>query len=78
MTDGYNLTHADCLDGPEGCQGEVEFRFPLSVTGKSFPRCDYHWFKRLEVQEEINARYPTLPPSDFDPTYAGERWDEDE
>jgi hypothetical protein len=68
-----------CLDEGDGgqCDGPVEYRMALSGTGKSFPRCDRHWDKRLEKQEEINERYPTLPPADFDPAYAGERWEED-
>lgn len=67
----------ECLDGPEGCGGATEYRMPLSGTGRSFPRCEEHWEARLETQAEINNRYPTLPPSDFDPAYAGECWEED-
>jgi hypothetical protein len=67
----------ECLDGPSGCRGTVEYRMPLTSTGKSFPRCDHHWEERLETQEAINNRYPVMPPRDFDPMYAGERWDED-
>jgi len=67
----------ECLDGPEGCGGAVEYRAPLSATGRSFPRCERHWEERLDRQDEINRRYPTLAPSDFDPAYAGERWEED-
>jgi len=66
-----------CLDGPEGCEGAVEYRMALSPTGRQFPRCDKHWDERLDEQERINERYPVLQPSDFDPLYAGERWDED-
>lgn len=63
-------------DDPD-CSGPVEYRMPLSGSGRSFPRCDKHWAVRLDVQEEINRKYPTNQPSDFDPAYAGERWDED-
>jgi hypothetical protein len=66
-----------CLDGPDGCQGEVCYREPLSGTGRSFPRCEIHWEKRLQTQQEIRERYPEQAPADFDPAYAGERWDED-
>lgn len=67
-----------CLDSSQGaCAGEVEYRFPLSATGRSFPRCDKHWAARLEVQEGINRRYPQHAPSDFDPAFAGEAWEED-
>ena len=67
----------DCLDGPVQCAGPVEYRFALSATGRSFPRCDKHWGDRLDVQEGIDRRYPTHAPIDFDPSYAGESWDED-
>jgi hypothetical protein len=70
-----------CLDSHQGgCSGAVEYRYPLSGTGRSFPRCDAHWSIRLDIQDGINRRY--APDSDcapvgFDPTYAGERWDSD-
>jgi hypothetical protein len=68
----------ECLDDYKGnCAGKVEFRFALSGTGRSFARCDYHWARRLDVQDAINRRYPHNQPSDFDPSYAGERWDDD-
>lgn len=67
-----------CLDGHGGgCEGEVEYRFALSGTGISYPRCDKHWAERLDRQQEIDQRYPYNEPADFDPLYAGERWDED-
>lgn len=74
------LDTEDCLDFHHGnCEGAVEYRFPLSGSGKSFARCDKHWDERLDIQEGINRRYPDSPfaPADFDPTYAGESWDED-
>lgn len=67
----------ECLDGPNDCEGAVEYRMALSGTGRSFPRCDKHWSDRLDVQEGINRRYPVTAPSDFDPYYAGESWDEE-
>ncbi|MFE2101589.1 hypothetical protein [Streptomyces sp. NPDC059468] len=70
-----------CLESrTEECSGAVEYRAPLSGTGRSFPRCDAHWAKRLEKQKEIAERYAPssdVPPRGFDPTYAGERWDEE-
>ncbi|MFZ2526644.1 MAG: hypothetical protein WAX14_03165 [Rhodococcus sp. (in: high G+C Gram-positive bacteria)] len=68
-----------CLDsyGSNDCAGAVEYRTPLSGTGRSFPRCEKHWSERLDRQEDLNRRYPAHPPADFDPMYAGERWDED-
>jgi hypothetical protein len=65
-----------CLQHNQDCRGQVECREPLSGTGKSFPRCDHHWDKRLDEQERINRTYPVNAPRDFDPTYAGENWDD--
>jgi hypothetical protein len=73
-------SEAECMNRHEGgCSGPVEYRMPLSGTGRSFPRCDGHWAERLDVQEGIDRRYPDspFPPADFDPTYAGETWDND-
>lgn len=69
-----------CLDEHEGdCAGPIEYRMALSATGRSFPRCEKHWNDRLDQQAEIDRRYPDspIPPADFDPTYAGESWDDD-
>lgn len=69
-----------CIDAgfPEDCEGKTEDRPSLSGTGMPIPRCDKHWEKRLDLQEDLNRRYPAQQPSDFDPTYAGESWYEDE
>lgn len=41
--------------------------------------CEYHTRKSIEFRQGVRERYPDspIPPSDFDPTYAGERWDDD-
>lgn len=68
----------ECLDdGDPPCEGAIEYRMPLTDSGRSFPRCERHWDIRLQRQEEIDRRYPVLQPPDFDPAYAGERWDDD-
>lgn len=75
------LTYTDCLDHGNGeCTGAVEYRMSLSGTGTPIARCDGHWAKRLDEQERINRDYPDSPcaPSWFDPTAAGERWDDDD
>ena len=72
------LTHADCLNSNADCKGATEYRMPLSGTGKSFPRCDFHWSERLDIQQGIDERYPHHAPADFDPYYAGEAWGEDD
>lgn len=82
MNDTGNTEPLHCLDdhGQDGkCTGAVEYREPLSGTGRSFPRCDGHWRKRLAKQQEINDRYAPfsdVPPAGFDPTDWGEQWDE--
>ena len=72
-----------CLDGPDGCTGATFPRPALSGSGVYYPRCDGHYGAYVErVQprmDEIRRRYPDTdtPPDWFDPTYAGERWDDD-
>lgn len=66
-----------CLEHGADCRGAVEYRMALSGTGRSFPRCEQHWSLRVEEQQRISERYPQMQPADFDPAYAGERWDEE-
>ena len=69
-----------CIDehpDNSGCSGPVEYRYALSGTGISYPRCDKHWDERCQRQEEINQRYPENPPSDWSPLDAGEYWSDD-
>lgn len=69
-----------CLDADRSeCSGRVEYRTPLSASGRSFPRCEGHWHARLREQERIDEAYPDspIPPSWFDPAAAGEHWDSD-
>jgi hypothetical protein len=69
----------ECLDGPENCKGPIEYRWtPDRDDFKSFPRCEYHFNKRLEQAEKNMELLSDVPPDWFDPTYAGERWDEDD
>lgn len=74
-----SLPLTDCLNfAPGECGGDVEYRMPLSGTGRSFPRCDKHWDERLDVEQGIRERYPEHPPSDYDFYDAGEYWSEDD
>lgn len=70
----------ECLDDADfdGCSGAIEYRTPLSATGRSFPRCDKHWAERVEREEELRRRYPETPPADWSPLDAGEAWGEDD
>jgi hypothetical protein len=77
MTADDTLT---CLDDHDGnCSGDVRWRVGTSGTGRNFPRCEAHWAKRLDRQARIDRDYPDspVPPPWFDPTVAGERWDDD-
>lgn len=75
------MDEIECLDDFDGaygaCGGPVAYRMALSPTGRSFPRCDKHWDEALTRDEELRRRYPVNAPDDFDPAYAGERWDDD-
>lgn len=71
-----------CLDGPRGCQGVVQAYPAVSGSGLRYPRCaghqDRHTARLEPIMRDINTRYPVHPPADFDPHFAGERWDEDD
>lgn len=70
-----------CLNRHEGgCQGEVSQHPSLAGTGTLIARCDRHYEKYVEADQELRAVYPDSPiaPSWFDPTYAGERWDDED
>lgn len=73
----------ECINSSDNrCSGETFDRYSLSGSGMTFPRCDFHWEKYVEETQPridaINRRYPRSAPSDFDPTYANERWDDDD
>ena len=64
--------------GKTPCRGPVEYRTtPDRTDGKSFLRCEAHFEERLADSERILELTSATPPSWFDPTYAGERWEED-
>ena len=48
----------------------------------TFPRCDHHYDAYVErtqpIIDDIDRRYPATAPADFDPSFAGEVWSEDE
>jgi hypothetical protein len=64
-----------CLEhGPE-CDGAVEYRMPLSGTGRAFPRCEHHWERRLDEQEREHERDARARRVDW--LDAGEVYDDD-
>ena len=71
-----------CIDAPYGlgggeCRGTVEYR--AVPGGSAVARCEGHFERRMERWENSIEReaLSDLAPSWFDPSYAGERWDED-
>lgn len=77
----------ECLDwrledapGHTVCRGPVEYHSIDPGRTGAFPRCEKHWTERLDRRENSVEKYENsdLPPSWFDPAYAGERWGEDE
>lgn len=69
----------ECLDSDDGkCHGEVEYhQNPYSDSFKAWPRCAAHFDLYVDRMQALAQRYPVNPPSDFDPSYAGEVWGED-
>lgn len=61
----------DCLDGPEGCGGQVFPRAALSGSGEHYTRCDHHWEDYYErtapKMDAIRSRYPEMAPSGLRP-----------
>lgn len=81
MYEATDTEPLECLDdhGPHsGCSGTVEYRESLTGTGLAIPRCDAHWERRLDREDEIRRRYPQHPPADWSPLDAGEAWDEND
>lgn len=70
-----------CVDFNEQdqCKGPIEFHSVDPGRATAWPRCEKHWVKRLERRENSMEKYENsdVAPSWFDPTYAGERWNED-
>lgn len=67
----------ECMGNPDDCSGPVEMH---SLDGlKYWPRCRFHFAERMRSYENSIERYANsdVAPGWFDPTAAGERWDED-
>jgi hypothetical protein len=69
----------ECLRRGDGkCQGEVSGRASYGGTGTMIYECVFHMDESAEKNQALRERYPEHQPADFDPTYAGESWYEDE
>lgn len=70
-----------CLNDWEGesCRGPVEWHSVDPGRAKAFPRCEKHWAERLDSREGSMELYADsdVVPDWFDPSIAGERWDDD-
>jgi hypothetical protein len=69
----------ECIEGPDGCVGTVEFRPAPPHGERSFARCEAHQearWARYEDSESVE-RWADMatPPDWFDPADAGESWD---
>lgn len=72
------MTDDRCIDGPADCAGPVEYRTtPDRTDGKSFPRCEHHFDLRMASVQRNLELTSDVAPAWFDPSYAGEQWDED-
>lgn len=71
----------ECLDdhGENTCSGPVEYHSIDPGRTRAFPRCQKHWGERLNSRDNSIERYENsdVAPGWFDPSYAGERWDDD-
>ena len=79
VTDQYG-NERTCLDDEQGnCAGDVEFHESLAGTGTMIPRCERHFEEHLDRDQERRKDFPDSPiaPDWFDPTYAGETWDDE-
>jgi hypothetical protein len=72
------LAADECIEFGPACQGAVDY-FSPDGQGSAPPRCAYHREQRVKLHENSLGRYAysDVPPSWFNPTIAGERWDDD-
>jgi hypothetical protein len=58
-----------CINASRECAGPVEYRTALSGgTGKSYPRCEQHWERRLAHEEQLRVSGLLLSlPSGLEP-----------
>jgi hypothetical protein len=77
----------ECIEERDGgCDGEIQehrSRSGATVSARCETHQRIHEVRTDKVHADVSSRYPgydtpgSLPPADFDPTYAGESWDED-
>lgn len=69
----------ECLEYSDACDGPVDDHWAGGINGRTWPRCTFHADQRERRYEESMERYADsdVVPDWFDPSYAGEHWDED-
>ncbi|QCX75725.1 hypothetical protein C9F11_10225 [Streptomyces sp. YIM 121038] len=71
-----------CIDSGSGhaCEGPVTGQPSHAGTGTIIYHCEAGHRAADEHARQVQERYPDspVPPPGFDPTYAGERWNEDD
>jgi hypothetical protein len=67
----------ECLEESDECRGPVEYH-TVGRALRAWPRCAYHQERRMERFENSIERYADsdMPPAWFDPSVAGEVWDD--
>lgn len=68
-----------CLnEEDDSCYGEITERVSAGGTCM-IERCVKHWQDRDDLEDRLNRDYPDsdVAPAWFDPTYAGEHWNDD-
>lgn len=68
----------ECLNSNyDNCGGEVSYR--AVPGGTVWPRCEVHFEQRMDRYENSMERYANsdVLPAWFDPSYAGESWDDE-
>lgn len=79
MSSTDRLPAEECLDyGRDECRGPVHYHSLDPGIRPAFPRCSRHWGRRLAEDERHRSDYPDspIPPAWFDPSIAGETWDD--
>lgn len=68
---------SECIEHSTECNGVADYHASQSGLTSAI-RCDFHWIRHCERMEKMRRDYPDSPfaPSWFDPSYAGEVWDD--
>ncbi|KQP62935.1 hypothetical protein [Nocardioides sp. Leaf285] len=77
LTECLNFAFQDQAEPGERCGGEVWMR--ISSGGSRFLKCEACHTRTQAKIAAVRDRYPDsdTAPAWFDPTYAGERWNDD-